>query len=369
MVEHLMLRTALILLLLLHGGIHFIGIEKAFGWADLQEISRPISRPMGLVWGTSMALLMFAALLNWARAGSWWAVALCGILISQVLIVQHWEDARFGTIANALILIAVVTGAARWNFRRAYKTAAAEVVSHTASLPDQILTAADARHLPEAIQHYLQASGAIGKSRPRNMKLKFAGELRYLGKPWMPFRAVQFNRFDIPERHFWLDATMKGMPVCGYHRYTEGKARMKIRAAGIMPVVDKKGEQMDQAETVTWFNDLCLFAPGALVDERVMWEELDPQRVRAIFTHKQIRISAELIFSETYQLVDFISNDRWYLAEDGTFHSYPFHTPIGEHARIRGMLLPCYGEAAWELPEGLWSYGRFRLKGLRYDLQ
>jgi hypothetical protein len=38
---------------------------------------------------------------------------------------------------------------------------------------------------------------------------------------------------------------------------------------------------MDEAETVTLFNDLCAFAPGALIGRGIRWQEIAPQTVGA----------------------------------------------------------------------------------------
>jgi hypothetical protein len=42
---------------------------------------------------------------------------------------------------------------------------------------------------------------------------------------------------------------------------------------------------MNQGETVTMFNDMCLLAPAALLDVAVVWEEIGSQRVRGAFTN------------------------------------------------------------------------------------
>jgi hypothetical protein len=47
---------------------------------------------------------------------------------------------------------------------------------------------------------------------------------------------------------------------------------MRVKVASILMMVDAKGPEMDQAETVTLFNDLCVFAPGALIDPRIRWQ-------------------------------------------------------------------------------------------------
>ena len=54
---------------------------------------------------------------------------------------------------------------------------------------------------------------------------------------------------------------------------------------------------MNMSETVTLFNDMCLFAPATLIDKEILWEPVDPRTVWARFTHNGITISAMLYFA------------------------------------------------------------------------
>ena len=45
-----MMRWAVIGLLTVHGLIHLMGFAKAFGYADLPQLSQPISREWGVLW-------------------------------------------------------------------------------------------------------------------------------------------------------------------------------------------------------------------------------------------------------------------------------------------------------------------------------
>src|SRR5665647_263409 len=56
-------------------------------------------------------------------------------------------------------------------------------------------------------------------------------------------------------------------------------ATLRVWVASAVTVVDAKGPEMDEAETVTLFNDLCVFAPGVLIDPRIQWQVIDPHTV------------------------------------------------------------------------------------------
>ncbi len=121
----------------------------------------------------------------------------------------------------------------------------------------------------------------------------------------MPFSADQHSFVDDPARLFYMEASMRGLPVFGIHRYVGEEAMMRIKAAGLVPVGDLAGNDMTRAETVTLFNDLCIMAPGALVEPAISWEAVDAQSVRATFTNGGHSIRAELQFNDAGELIDF----------------------------------------------------------------
>ena len=51
--------------------------------------------------------------------------------------------------------------------------------------------------------------------------------------------------------------------------YKDEKAIMVIKLAGLFKVVNAKGVEMNQGETVTVFNDMCCMAPATLIDKDI----------------------------------------------------------------------------------------------------
>ena len=68
------MKTAFTILLVVHALIHALGFVKAFGLAQLPQLTLPISRPLGVLWlGAGRAMLGAAVALHaWPR-GFWTA--------------------------------------------------------------------------------------------------------------------------------------------------------------------------------------------------------------------------------------------------------------------------------------------------------
>ncbi len=362
-----MMRYVFIILLILHGMLHLLGFFKAFQIGDVSQLKADISKPVGLLWLVTAALFIITAFLFLMGNKWWWLWSLIALVLSQVIVLFAWQDAKYGTILNMLILVVTVVGYGGWQFERTFQQDVAVSLDRSRPLETGTLTEKDLERLPEPVKRYLRYVGAVGKPKVKNFKVVFEGEMRNKGQDWFPFTSKQYNFMDRPERFFFMEATIKGLPTDGYHLYHGEEAGMKIKLLSLLPVVDMANADLFRAETVTVFNDMCLMAPATLIDERIEWESIDSVSAKAIFTNQPARITAELRFNEEGQLINFISDDRGALT-DGELKNYRFTTPVGDYKDFNGYNLPSYGEAVWHYPEEEFVYGKFNFKSVEYNV-
>jgi hypothetical protein len=227
-----------------------------------------------------------------------------------------------------------------------------------------LLTEKDLQHLPAIVRKYIVHSDAILQPKVKSFSVVFEGEMRDKGKDWFSFRSEQYNTIQPASRQFFMKAKMFGITIPGYHHYADGKATMQIKLFGLIPIVDIKGKELSQAETVTLFNDMCLMAPASLIDPRIVWQPIDGLHVKATFTNTPYSISAKLIFNADGELINFFSDDRYAVAD---MKRYRFSTPFSQYKKIDGRPIGTYGEAIWHYPDGEFVYGRFILKEVEYN--
>ena len=153
----------------------------------------------------------------------------------------------------------------------------------------------------------------------------------------------------------------------GYHSFIGKNAIMLIKLASLFKVVDARGEKMNQGETVTMLNDICLMAPAVLIDSSIKWETIDSLTAKAWFTNKGITISATLFFNEKGELVDFSSDDRFMSADGKEYLNYRWTTPAKNYKEFDGRKLPTLGLTIWHTPNGEFQYGEFNLVKIEYN--
>lgn len=252
--------------------------------------------------------------------------------------------------------------------KKTYKKAVLEALERTRTIKNGTLTEKDIQHLPAIVRKYLHSSGSVGKEKILNFRAEFTGGIRSNStEDFMPLTSVQYNFTDQPTRVFYIAAKKKGIPANGIHIYRDGKAIMLIKVLGLFTVVNARGKEMDQGETVTLFNDMCFMAPASLIDSNIEWKEIDDLTVDARFSNGNIIITATLYFNEEGELVNFLSNDRFETSDGNTYMNYPWITPVTGYTNINGYHLPSGAKLIYKHPDEDFCYGEFNLKTIEYN--
>ena len=363
-----MLKYLFIFFTLFHGLIHFMGFAKAYNCGNITQLTKEISKPTGIVWLVTGFLFLICLALYLLKNQSWAYFGLIAVVVSQSLIIYNLQDAKFGTIANLIILIFVVVGFFQIKFKNEYRNEVKNGFEQTKNLPRTVLSEEIIKNLPEPIKKYIRYAGCLNKPIVHNFRIDFSGKIRsHEKKEWMHLTSEQYNFIPTPTRLFYLDATMKGLPVAGFHCFKNGIAYMDIRLLSIFKVEFQKGGVMNESETVTFFNDMCVMAPATLIDKRIEWLDVEENKVKASFTSNGITISAWLYFNEKGELVNFTSEDRSVLVANGETVKLKWSTPLRDYKSINGYKLASYAEAIYAYPDGDFTYATFELKNIGFN--
>ena len=361
-------------MVVLHGLLHLLGAVKGLGWANVSQLNEPIHAAMGIGWLVGAVLVVGAGVLLAVPSPWWWVLGGAAAVVSQALIITSWGDAKAGTAVNVLLLVAAVHEyAARGprSFRAGYRREVAAALAEPTARP--LVTEADLVPLPALVAQYVRRCGAVGQPRVANLRAGIHGRIRGgAAKPWMVFTGEQVNTYGAsPTRLFFIDATMFGLPVDVLHMFTDDSATMRVKLGSLVTMVDASGPELDRAETVTLFNDLCVLAPGALVGAPITWGNAEGLRVRGAFTKGDHTVTAELVFDGNGDLVDFISDDRSSSSADGKqFTPRRWSTPVGRYRAVGGRRVATFGEPRWHSPppEGEFAYLEFHVDDIDYNL-
>jgi hypothetical protein len=274
-----------------------------------------------------------------------------------------------------MLIFLVFAGLALWLLAKKGLDLAAEYryqlqaeMSSDVLRPRPVVTEESIDRLPGPVQRYMRMNGSVGKPRIASFQLKFDAQMFLKpGGSAMPGPAKQYDRFDPPKRMFFMQTRMYGLPVAVLHDYERTSARMRVRLASLFDVVNACGDELSKTETVTLLNDLCLYAPSWLADERLTWSAIDDQSAAVSFVNGPYTVSAKLLFNAAGELVNFVSNDRGAMQGDGTLRQLRWSTPIRKYCEYGGRRFASEGDAVWHYPEGEFVYGKFKLTDIQSE--
>ncbi|HKJ48195.1 MAG TPA: DUF6544 family protein [Christiangramia sp.] len=359
------MRLLFTILLFLHLLIHSIGFAKAFHWIDSSGETMKMSGAQGFLCLLVSILLLLTIYYFHKKNPIWILLSILVIIISQVVILFNWDDAKYGSIINLIILIVAIISIAGWKFENKFREDKVRAILSSSPSNGKISNK-DIEHLPLLVQKYIISAGFLGEPKIDNVLIRFTGEMREKGKKWFKFRSEQFNVIQDPSRFFFMKAIFKGIPTKGYHRYDGKSARMTIKPLSIFRIIDISSEELLLSEMVTYLNDICIFAPGALIGDKFTWEEDGENTVKVNFTNNGRTVSAILEINNSGQLINFFSRDRYAVNDT---NKYLFSTPVGGYQTNNKFNLATYGEAIWHYPDEEFVYGKFDLMELLYNFK
>lgn len=367
-------RLILAVLILIHSLIHLIGVVREWNLAEVHQLkgktlfplTGALSKAAGFLWLLSFLSFIAAATGLFLKPDLWWMPALFGVLISQLLIIVYWQDAKAGTMFNVLILVAGLTALGRWNFENASSAEAQGLLADVREDSTGV-TNDDLQDLPKPIQRWLMASGVVGKPRIQSVWLKQKGLMRTDPEgAWMPAEAYQVFTVDEPGFVWTVDVTMFGViPISGRDRYRDGNGNMLITALSLFPIVNGSGAKIDQGTMLRYLGETVWF-PSAALSPYISWSSVDSISARATMTYGGISASAIFQIGQDGSVVLFSAERYMGDGEGATLEHW--HVPSTEWRVMNGFRIPIKGEVTWKLASGDFTYYQWEILQVEYDL-
>lgn len=292
--------------------------------------------------------------------------AFAGVALSQILIIIFWQDAKFGTIANIIILAVAVPAFASWNFNLQVESEVRSLLKNVGSSEKTIVTREMISHLPLAVQDWLKQSNVIGKEMIHTVHLKQKGTLRTTtdGK-WMPVKAEQYITTGKPG--FIWQARIQAFPlihISGRDKYQHGKGNMLIKLLSLITVADSRGKEIDQGALLRFLGEV-VWCPTAALSDYISWEEIDSTSARATMSYGGISASGVFTFNEKGQVSGFEAN-RYY-DRNGNFTLEKWHVEVKNYRTMDGIRIPAGAEVTWKLKSGDFTWYKFEITDLFYN--
>jgi len=362
------MKILFMIILLIHGLIHLLGFLKAFLLAELNEITNPVSKPLGLLWLSAALILVLSGVFIFLKNPLWWLFAIIGVLISQVLIILFWKDSLYGTLPNILILTISLIAWAHYDFDKKIKS---EVSSILGKVPKEIpseISVEDISPLPEPVQKWLKVSGVIGKSAIQSvyMTQKYQIKLKPEQKNWYPAFTKQYATVMDPA-FVWL-AEIEMMPAIsafGRDKFINGEGEMVFKLLSVFAVAnDGPNPQINEAALQRFLGEMVWY-PSAALSDYIDWKDLDPQTAKATMTLGGLSGTGEFNFDDDGHVRSFSA--LRYQGSGPEAKRLEWIVQVTSRKEFEGIIVPSSGEVTWKLESGDWTWAKFDIEDYRLN--
>lgn len=362
-----MLKILFYFIVVVHGLIHLLGFFKAFDIGNITQLTTPISKPMGVAWLVASVLILLTVLMNLMNYRYWSVIAIIALVLSQIVIFTAWGDAKFGTIANVVILLVALPALGDWMFSDRVADEQKNLLEQVSGPADRVLQDKDFQQQPDIVQTWLKNSGVAGKPDVTFVRLKQTGEMKT--EPdgsWMDFSAVQY--FDVKNTSFNWKVDVKMMPLVtltGRDKLQNGKGEMLIKLLSLVNVVNEKGsEQINTGSLTRFLGEICWF-PSAALNENITWEEIDETSAKATLTTEDQQVSGIFRFGKNGEMKLFEA-DRYYGgAEDAEMQKWVVKAE--EYKTFSGYRIPNRLTVTWKLPDGDFTWLKLEITDMEVN--
>lgn len=363
------MKILFIIILFIHGLIHLMGFLKAFGIMEISQLTQEISKLIGGLWLFVTLLYVIVIILFIFNKEWWWMPAIIATVISQFLIILSWQDTKFGTFPNIVILVVVIIGFAVWNFNMQTNKEINSLLSDEKYL-EEIVTDEMLQNVPSAVQRWLNHIGMVGQSKIRNVHLKQKGlmKLEPDQKKWSPAIAEQYVTTEQPAFIWKVNMTMAPLiPVHGRDSFIDGEAEMQIKVATLFPVVNVTGNEKADESTLQRYLIELPFYPSAALSPYIKWEEIDEHSAKATMTYNGVSGSTVYHFNKQGGLEKVSALRYKDVGKNG--ERLECIGEVEEHTIIDGIKIPTKLNISWVLDEGIFTWYKIEIFDVDFNAE
>jgi hypothetical protein len=339
-----------------HGLIHLMGFLKAFKLSEFEQLSQEISKPAGVFWLLAALLFSITAALYLSETNFWYVPALAGVAVSSVLIIAVWSDAKYGMIANLIILTAAAISIGAHTMQKMVEREKQLMLSEVSAEKGRPVTAQQWANLPEPVQRWLKQSGVA--DRPEIKTVWLAQKAQMKMKPdqekWYNAKAEQWVVTEKPAFLWKVNMDMSPvMKIAGRDKFVAGRGEMLIKMNGLINVVNEQGPKMDEGTLQRFLGEIVWYPSAALADY-ISWETIDNNSAKATMQIDGTTGSGIFTFDDSGNFRSFSA--MRFMGNKPDAKKYEWVITNFENAEFNGIRIPAKMEATWKLDTGDWKW-------------
>jgi hypothetical protein len=256
-----------------------------------------------------------------------------------------------------LIVIAVIVGKviSTVQFNKQVKTLFSQ--SETS---ENIFSYNQLQGLPAPVQRYFRHVMKEGQPYISYVRLMHNGQFKTAPeKDWINIKGEQY--FTTAKPGFvWQGSTAL---FTARDMYIANKGKLIVSFLSLFKIAGGQGEKYDHGELLRWLAESVWFPTNLLPNENLQWEPIDSLTAQLTFTYNGLSLLYLVSFNNKDEITQL--QTKRYMGEAD------FETWIGKVSDYReknGIVIPFAIEAIYRLKEGDYSYAKFNVTRIEYDI-
>jgi hypothetical protein len=230
----------------------------------------------------------------------------------------------------------------------------AKSISQEKYHPNQI------QHLPEPVKKYFNYTLKDGQSYISHVRVKHTGTFRSgKDKKWAIIKGEQYATTATPG-FVWKGSTLM---FTALDSYVDGKGQLSVFLLSLFTMVNAKGDKYNQGELLRWLGESVLYPTNLLPNDRLQWFPIDDSTARLTFSYRELSLFFVVSFSESGAITGM--ETKRYMNEDKL---ETWIIKLAQYKEMNHVMIPTLLEVKWRLAEGDFSYARFEIAEIQYDI-
>jgi hypothetical protein len=160
---------------------------------------------------------------------------------------------------------------------------------------------------------------------------------------------------------------MPFVPIRARDRYAHGQGNMLVKPLSLFTLADARGPELDVSALLRFIAEAPWFPTALVPGEHVRWEAIDADSARVVARDRANAVSGIFRFAPDGRIVEFETRDR-FLSDGRSSVRRPWGGVYRGYDDVDGFRIPAEAEVRWLAPPDVFTYARFELSRVEYDV-
>jgi hypothetical protein len=260
--------------------------------------------------------------------------------------------------AFGLILLLFLVGSINLSVK--FSRAVHVLFAQSKSISGQTFHKNQLGQLPEPVQRYFNHILKEGQPYISYARIKHDGQFKTgLEKGWINIKGEQYATTQKPG-FIWKGTTAM---FVARDMYLSDQGRLIVTLFSMYNVVDAKGEAYNQGELLRWLGESILYPTNFLPSERLEWSPIDSNTAQLTFRYQGLLLLFKITFNALGEITEM--ETKRFMGED---RLETWVIKASNYKELNAVLVPTSFDVLWRLEKGDFSYAKFNITAVEYDI-